>query len=84
MDISKTNRTLEQIIIDNQHNFGLEGSEYIIRVFQKRKDGIECYIRPSDRSGETINFIIKDNKILSTLKTEIIKEKINDILKDGK
>ncbi len=73
-------KTFQQIIENNPNIFGLIGSEYIVRVIQKTQNGIECYIRPSDRDGETINFIIKGNKINSVNKNELIKEKLDTLL----
>lgn len=76
-------KSLQQIIEDNASLFGLPGSEYVIRVSKKDKIGIHCYIRPSNRDGETVNFIINGNRILSEDRNKRIKQNINDLLDDG-
>ncbi len=77
-------RTLQQVIEDNKNIFGLNSSEYIIRVVNVNEYGIEVYIRPSDRAGETINFIINGNRIiLPASKAGVVKEKLNDLLNEN-
>lgn len=57
--------TLEEVIRKNAYKFsGLSGSEYIIRI-QNDVDGvIYFYVRPSDRDGDTVNFVLKDNEVM--------------------
>ena len=45
--------------------FGIEGSEYIVRVQKDNgQGGIQCYIRPNNRNGDTYDFILLGNEIL--------------------
>lgn len=60
-------KTLEQIIRDNAEEWGVMASEYILRVQLDTDDGLEVYIRPNNRSGETRDFIIKGNEIKDNL-----------------
>ena len=56
---------IEELIRRNANQYSLIGSEFIIRV-QNDKDGeLEVYVRPSDRNGDTENFIVKDNIFFS-------------------
>ena len=56
---------IEELIRKNANKYGLIGSEYIIRVQNNKDDELEVYVRPSDRNGDTENFIIKDNIFFS-------------------
>jgi hypothetical protein len=56
---------IEELIRKNANEYGLIGSEYIIRVQNNKDDELEVYVRPSDRNGDTENFIIKDNIFFS-------------------
>ncbi len=60
---SKSVKNLEDVLVKNANTYGLEGSEYIIRIQNITSEGIEFYVRPSDRDGETVNFIIKGNNL---------------------
>ena len=59
------NKTIEKFLRDNKNKYGLIGSEYTLRIQNENKDtgDIEFYIRPSDRDGETYDFIVKGNDI---------------------
>lgn len=57
-------KTVEQAIRDSANEWGVVASEYIVRVqFDRGDKGLRVYLRPSDRSGDTIDFDIKDNNI---------------------
>lgn len=56
---------IEELIRKNANEYGLIGSEYIIRVQNNKDDELEVYVRPSDRNGDTEKFIIKDNIFFS-------------------
>jgi len=60
-------KSLEQIIRENAEEFGVVTSEYIIRVQDDTDEGLEIYIRPSNRNGDTRDFIIKGNEIKDNL-----------------
>jgi hypothetical protein len=58
---------IEEMIRKNANEWGVVDSEYIIRVQQdKGSEGLKVYVRPSDRSGDTINYIVKDNILFPT------------------
>lgn len=52
---------IEELIRKYPSKWGLLFSEYIIKVQRDENGELEVYVRPSDRDGETENFIIKDN-----------------------
>lgn len=57
-------KTIEKLLRENLDDNGFEGSEFILRCQNEYEDGsIEFYISPYNRSGETLNFTVKDNKI---------------------
>jgi len=57
-------KTIEKTIRKDANEWGVLSSEYIIRVQEDLgEDGLRVYIRPSDRGGDTIDFIIKGNEI---------------------
>jgi len=84
-------KTLEDIIRDNalvwEGKKFVESSEYIISVQQDWKEnGLRVYIRPSDRGGDTVDFVIKENdilfvstpeEVLNTRRTKTIDEMLN-------
>jgi len=56
--------TIESTIRKDANEWGVVFSEYIINVQEDLgDDGLRVYIRPSDRGGDTVDFIIKDNEI---------------------
>lgn len=57
--------TIEQFLRNNKNKYGLIDSEFILRIQNENKDTgeIEFYIRPSDRDGETYDFIVRGNDI---------------------
>jgi len=58
---------IEEMIRKNANEWGVVASEYIIRVQDdKGIDGLKIYVRPSDRNGDTINYIVKDNILFPT------------------
>jgi len=57
-------KTLEQVIRDNAEEFGVISSEFIVRVQNDTNEGLEVYIRPNNRNGDTHDFIIKNNSIV--------------------
>ena len=66
------NMRIEQLLRENASQYGLIGSEFIIRVQNDINGELEVYVRPSDRNGDTENFIVKDNIFFSK---NYIKEK---------
>lgn len=56
-------KTIEKTIRENISEFGLCGSEYIINVQQDLGDSLRVYIRPYNRNGETVDFVITGNEI---------------------
>lgn len=54
----------ERELRKNALPLGIVGSEYVVRVQHDLGDeGIVFYIRPSDRDGSTVDFIIKGNDL---------------------
>ncbi len=53
--------TLEEMIRKYPDQFGLWGSEYILKVHEIKDGRIHIYIRPSNRDGETIDFWVDGN-----------------------
>lgn len=69
-------KTFEQAIRDNAHRSDnpaivnktddgvyLGGSEYILRVQSFDETGLHIYIRPANRDGETVDFIVVGNEL---------------------
>lgn len=57
-------KTLEQMIRDNCDSWGVEASEYIVRVQRDLGEkGLQIYIRPSNRNGETFDLIVDGNTL---------------------
>ena len=56
---------IEELLRKNANQYGLIGSEYIIRVQNDKEGELEVYVRPADRNGDTENFIVKDNIFFS-------------------
>ncbi len=56
-------KNLEKVLTDDAESFGLLGSEYILRIQNVTPEGIEFYVRPYNRNGQTINFVIKGNTL---------------------
>lgn len=52
---------IEELLRKYPNQWGLVASEYIIRVQRDDNGELEVYVRPSDRGGETENFIVRDN-----------------------
>jgi len=58
------NTDLEKVIRENTASFGLVGSEFVVRVQHDLGDeGLVFYIRPQDRDGQTVEFIVKGNDL---------------------
>lgn len=58
-------KTFEQAIRDNISKDGIVGSMYMVRVNCDCDDGMNIYIRPDNREGETIDFIVKGNNLVN-------------------
>jgi len=52
---------IEELIRNNANQFGVIGSEYIIRVLNEKDGTLHIYIRPYDRNGDTGDFLVQDN-----------------------
>ena len=52
---------VEEMIRENANEFGVVGSEYIMKVIEEKDGILHVYIRPSDRDGYTSDFLVKDN-----------------------
>ncbi len=56
--------TLEEMLRTNANEWGVVASEYIVRVQRDlNEDGLQIYIRPSDRGGDTLDLIVKGDDI---------------------
>lgn len=68
--------TIEQSIRKDANQWGVVGSEYILRVQDDMDGGLKVYLRPSDRGGTTLDFIISGNDIFwVSTNEELINEK---------
>ena len=68
--------TIEQSIRKDANQWGVVGSEYILRVQEDMDGGLKVYLRPSDRGGTTTDFIISGNDIFwVSTNEELINEK---------
>ena len=54
---------LEEMIRRYPDQYGLWGSEYILRVHEIIDGRLHIYVRPSDRNGETLDFWIDGNTL---------------------
>jgi hypothetical protein len=52
---------LEQMLRRDANQWGVVGSKYILRVHQEVDGRLHIYVRPSDRSGTTLDFWIDGN-----------------------
>lgn len=58
------NTDLEKVLRQNAASFGLVGSEFVVRVQHDLGDeGLVFYVRPQDRDGQTIEFIVSGNDL---------------------
>lgn len=55
--------TIEETIRKDANQWGVVGSEYILRVQGDLDNGLKVYLRPSDRGGTTTDFVISGNDI---------------------
>ena len=62
--------TLEELIRECQNEWGLVGSEYIIRVQDDEDGRLHIYARPSDRSGHTVDFTVNGNELTELFNTK--------------
>lgn len=54
---------LEQMLRRDANQYGVVGSEFILRVHQEVDGRLHIYVRPSDRSGTTLDFWLDGNKL---------------------
>ena len=45
------------------NQYGVVGSEFILRVHQEIEGRLHIYVRPSDRSGTTLDFWLDGNEL---------------------
>jgi len=62
--------TLEELIRECANEWGVVASEYIIRVQSDDEKGLHIYVRPSDRSGHTVDFIVNGNHLIELFNTK--------------
>jgi len=58
--------TLEDMIRRFPNEYGVLGSEFILRVTNIKDNRLHIYIRPSDRNGETLDYWL-DGNVLTPL-----------------
>ena len=74
--------TLEEVIRNNKLTH-VVGSEFIVRVQAETELGLQLYIRPSDRDGQTFEFYLNGDTIIEHFgsveksKEELIKKRLS-------
>ena len=74
----------------NASKYGLEGSDYILKIYQATPVGLLVYIHPSDRGGDTTYFMIQNNSVMEwnianteeNIKAILIKRRLENETKD--
>ncbi len=54
---------LEEMLRRDANQYGVVGSEFILRVHQEVDGRLHIYVRPSDRSGTTLDFWLDGNNL---------------------
>jgi hypothetical protein len=56
--------TFEELLKKYPNEWGIIGSEYIIKVLEEENEILRIYIRPYNRNGSTLNFYVVRNKLI--------------------
>lgn len=56
--------TFEELLKKYPNEWGIVGSEYIIKVLEEENEILHIYIRPYNRNGSTLNFYVVRNKLI--------------------
>jgi hypothetical protein len=65
MKLKVSDKTFEQVIRDNPNEFGVEGSNYIVTVLCDCGGNLNIILRPENRNGETVDYIVKGNNLVN-------------------